>query len=88
MYFQAAEDKMGWHGKALPKDMAETVMKDLQSRIVSTSKRLYPAPPNDDAPPVSIRNVRMPSAPSYKLGEKVWDAGRSVCVRVRVSLFT
>ncbi|KAG7251711.1 hypothetical protein CRUP_011537 [Coryphaenoides rupestris] len=39
--------------------------------MVSSSKRLYPAPPCEDAPPVSLRNIRMPSAPSYKLGEKV-----------------
>lgn len=67
----AAEDKLGWHAKPLPKDMAEVVMKDLQSRMVNSSKRLYPAVPMEDAPPVSLRNVRMPSAPSYKPGEKI-----------------
>ncbi|CAL8323778.1 unnamed protein product [Merluccius merluccius] len=65
------EDKLGWHGKPLPKDMADSAVKELQGRIVSSSKRLYPAPPCEDAPPVSLRNIRMPSAPSYKLGEKV-----------------
>uniref|UniRef100_A0A671VWU4 Transketolase n=1 Tax=Sparus aurata TaxID=8175 RepID=A0A671VWU4_SPAAU len=48
----AAEDKMGWHGKPLPKDMADSVMKEMQSRIVSCNKRIYPAPPNEDASPV------------------------------------
>lgn len=67
----AAEDKLGWHGKTLPKDMAEMVMKDLQSRAMNSSKHLYPAAPVEDAPPVSLRNIRMPSAPSYKPGEKV-----------------
>ncbi|XP_065096995.1 transketolase [Paramisgurnus dabryanus] len=67
----AAEDKMGWHGKVLSKDMAESVMRDLQGRILSCSKRLYPASPIEDAPPVSLRNVRMPSAPNYKPGEKI-----------------
>uniref|UniRef100_A0AAR2KFP6 transketolase n=1 Tax=Pygocentrus nattereri TaxID=42514 RepID=A0AAR2KFP6_PYGNA len=66
-----AEDKMGWHAKVLPKDMAESVIRDLQSRILNSNKRLYPATPTEDAPPVSLRNARMPSAPSYKLGEKV-----------------
>ncbi|KAL6464285.1 hypothetical protein MHYP_G00266020 [Metynnis hypsauchen] len=66
-----AEDKMGWHAKVLPKDMAESVIRDLQSRILNSNKRLYPATPSEDAPPVSLRNARMPSAPSYKLGEKV-----------------
>lgn len=67
----AAEDKLGWHAKPLPKDMAEMVMKDLQSRIVNSSKHLYPPAPIEDSPPVSLRNIRMPSAPSYKAGEKV-----------------
>ncbi|GAA6213287.1 transketolase [Lates japonicus] len=67
----AAEDKMGWHGKPLPKDMAESVIKELQSRIISCNKRLYPAPPTEDALPVSLRNIRMPSAPSYKPGDKI-----------------
>uniref|UniRef100_A0A671VXE2 Transketolase n=1 Tax=Sparus aurata TaxID=8175 RepID=A0A671VXE2_SPAAU len=67
----AAEDKMGWHGKPLPKDMADSVMKEMQSRIVSCNKRIYPAPPNEDASPVSLRNIRMPSAPSYKPGDKI-----------------
>ncbi|XP_048873671.1 transketolase [Brienomyrus brachyistius] len=67
----AAEDKMGWHGKVLPKDMADSVVRELHSHILSSSKRLYPAPPVDDAPPVDVRNIRMPSGPSYKLGEKI-----------------
>uniref|UniRef100_A0A665TKA5 transketolase n=1 Tax=Echeneis naucrates TaxID=173247 RepID=A0A665TKA5_ECHNA len=67
----AAEDKLGWHAKPLPKDMAEMVMKDLQSRIMNSSKHLYPPAPIEDSPPVSLRNIRMPSAPSYKAGEKI-----------------
>uniref|UniRef100_A0A671YG66 Transketolase n=1 Tax=Sparus aurata TaxID=8175 RepID=A0A671YG66_SPAAU len=66
-----AEDKLGWHAKPLPKDMADMVMKDLQSRIMNSSKHLYPSAPIEDAPPVSLRNIRMPSAPSYKAGEKI-----------------
>jgi len=62
---------MGWHGKPLTKDMAEVVVKELQSRVVSGGKRLHPAAPTEDSPPVSLRNIRMPSAPSYKTGEKV-----------------
>uniref|UniRef100_A0A8C8DGH1 Transketolase n=1 Tax=Oncorhynchus tshawytscha TaxID=74940 RepID=A0A8C8DGH1_ONCTS len=62
---------MGWHGKPLPKEMAEGLLKDIQARIMNSNKRLYPATPTEDAPPVSLRNVRMPSAPSYKLGEKI-----------------
>ncbi|MEQ2172263.1 hypothetical protein GOODEAATRI_019311 [Goodea atripinnis] len=58
-------------GQTLPKDMAEMVMKDLQSQIMNTSKHLYPPAPIEDSPPVSLRNIRMPSAPNYKPGEKV-----------------
>uniref|UniRef100_A0AAQ5XRZ3 Transketolase n=1 Tax=Amphiprion ocellaris TaxID=80972 RepID=A0AAQ5XRZ3_AMPOC len=65
------EDKLGWHAKPLPKDMAEMVMKDMQSRIMNSSKHLYPPAPIEDSPPVSLRNIRMPSAPSYKPGEKI-----------------
>uniref|UniRef100_A0A8C8JVF0 Transketolase n=1 Tax=Oncorhynchus tshawytscha TaxID=74940 RepID=A0A8C8JVF0_ONCTS len=73
-----SEDKMGWHGKPLPKEMAEGVMKDIQARIMNTTKRLYPATPTEDSLPVSLRNVRMPNAPNYKLGEKV-----CVCIATR-----
>ncbi|XP_066527940.1 transketolase isoform X2 [Hoplias malabaricus] len=66
-----AEDKMGWHAKVLPKDVAESVIRDLQSRILNSNKRIYPATPTEDSPPVSLRNTRMPSAPNYKPGEKV-----------------
>lgn len=61
---------MGWHGKPLPKDMAESVIKELQSQITCNSK-LSPLTPTEDAPPVSLKNIHMPSEPSYKLGEKV-----------------
>uniref|UniRef100_A0A8C6URU4 transketolase n=1 Tax=Neogobius melanostomus TaxID=47308 RepID=A0A8C6URU4_9GOBI len=66
-----AEDKMGWHGKPLPKDMAESVIRDLQNHMVSCNKRMYPSSPTEDALPVSLRNVHMPSAPSYKPGDKI-----------------
>ncbi len=75
----AAEDKLGWHAKPLPKDMAEMVMKDLQSRIMNSSKHLYPSAPIEDSPPVSLRNIRMPSAPNYKAGEKVSHLHSGAC---------
>lgn len=61
---------MGWHGKPLPKDMAESVIKDLESQMTSSIK-LSPLKPTEDALPVSLKNIQMPSEPSYKLGEKV-----------------
>lgn len=65
------EDKMGWHGKPLSKDMAESVIRELQSRMVSCNKRMYPSSPTEDALPVSLRNIHMPSAPSYQIGDKI-----------------
>lgn len=67
---------MGWHGKPLARDMADSVIKELQSRIMSCNKRVYPSPPREDTSAVSLRNFRMPSAPSYKPGEKVGGALR------------
>lgn len=66
-----AEDKLGWHGKPLTKELAEPVLKELHNQILSKSKRLYPSLPVDDAPDVNIRSIRMPSPPSYKPGEKM-----------------
>uniref|UniRef100_A0A8C2KAU4 Transketolase n=1 Tax=Cyprinus carpio TaxID=7962 RepID=A0A8C2KAU4_CYPCA len=72
-----AEDKMGWHGKVLSKDMAESVLRDLQSRILNSNKRMYPTSPTEDAPPVSLRNVRMPSIATCKgYGMAVAKLGR------------
>ncbi|KAI5621906.1 transketolase-like, partial [Silurus asotus] len=66
----ASEDKMGWHGKPLPKDMADSVIKNLQSQITSSIK-LSPLIPVEDAPPVCLKNIHMLSEPSYKLGDKI-----------------
>ncbi|KAM8930259.1 transketolase [Pelodytes ibericus] len=66
----AVEDKENWHGKPLPKDMAEQTIKEIESKI-SSKKKLSPALPEEDAPAVSIKNIKLPSLPSFKLGEKV-----------------
>ncbi|XP_060095789.1 transketolase isoform X1 [Heteronotia binoei] len=64
------EDKENWHGKPLPKNMAEQVIQEIDDRI-QNKRRLSPAFPQEDAPIVNIRNVRMPSPPNYKMGEKI-----------------
>ncbi|XP_072277049.1 transketolase [Pyxicephalus adspersus] len=64
------EDKEGWHGKPLPKDLAEQAIKEIESRIQS-NKKITPALPVEDAPAVSIKNIKMPSPPNFKLGDKV-----------------
>ncbi|XP_056380328.1 transketolase [Hyla sarda] len=64
------EDKESWHGKPLPKDLAEQAIKEIESKIQS-KKKLIPALPVEDAPSISIKNIKMPSPPNFKLGEKV-----------------
>ncbi|KAM4769052.1 transketolase [Cyanocitta cristata] len=63
------EDKESWHGKPLPKNMAEQVIQEIDDRI-QNKKKLSPALPEEDAPIVNIRNIKMPSPPTYKVGEK------------------
>ncbi|NWX90450.1 TKT Transketolase, partial [Nothoprocta ornata] len=64
------EDKESWHGKPLPKNMAEQVIQEIDDKI-QNKKKLSPALPEEDAPIVNIRNIKMPSPPSYKVGEKL-----------------
>ncbi|KAM4651524.1 transketolase [Discoglossus pictus] len=64
------EDKENWHGKPLPKDMAEQAIKEIESKIQS-KKKLNPTLPEEDAPKVNIKNIKISSPPNYKLGEKV-----------------
>uniref|UniRef100_A0A8C8RME3 transketolase n=1 Tax=Pelusios castaneus TaxID=367368 RepID=A0A8C8RME3_9SAUR len=64
------EDKENWHGKPLPKNMAEEIIQEIGDKIQS-KKKLSPTLPEEDAPVVNIRNIKMPSPPNYKLGEKM-----------------
>uniref|UniRef100_A0A1W7RC95 Transketolase n=1 Tax=Agkistrodon contortrix contortrix TaxID=8713 RepID=A0A1W7RC95_AGKCO len=63
------EDKENWHGKPLPKDMAEQIIEELNGKI-QNKKKLSPTLPQDNAPAVNIKNVKMPSPPNYKIGNK------------------
>ncbi|KAM5148508.1 transketolase [Mantella aurantiaca] len=64
------EDKENWHGKPLPKDATEKTIKEIESKIQS-KKKLTPALPAEDAPIVSIKNIKMLSPPNFKLGDKI-----------------
>lgn len=64
------EDKESWHGKPLPKNMAEQIIQEIHSQIQS-KKKILATPPQEDAPSVDITNIRMPTPPSYKVGDKV-----------------
>lgn len=64
------EDKESWHGKPLPKNMADQVIQEIQS-LIQSKKKILATPPQEDAPSVDITNIRMPTPPSYKVGDKV-----------------
>ncbi|XP_074169198.1 transketolase [Rhinolophus sinicus] len=64
------EDKESWHGKPLPKNMADQVIQEIHSQIQS-KKKILATPPQEDAPSVDITNIRMPTPPSYKIGDKI-----------------
>ncbi|XP_069823141.1 transketolase [Dendropsophus ebraccatus] len=64
------EDKENWHGKPLPKDLAEQAIKEIESKIQS-NKKLVPTLPVEDAPSVNIKNIKMLSPPNFKLGDKI-----------------
>uniref|UniRef100_A0A2K5ELS7 transketolase n=1 Tax=Aotus nancymaae TaxID=37293 RepID=A0A2K5ELS7_AOTNA len=64
------EDKESWHGKPLPKNMADQIIQEIYSQIQS-KKKILATPPQEDAPSVDIANIHMPSPPSYKVGDKI-----------------
>lgn len=50
--------------------MADQIIQEIYSQIQS-KKKIMATPPQEDAPSVDIANIRMPSPPSYKVGDKV-----------------
>ncbi|OWK02641.1 TKT [Cervus elaphus hippelaphus] len=64
------EDKESWHGKPLPKNMADQIIQEIYGQIQS-KKKILATPPQEDAPSVDITNIRMPTPPSYKVGDKI-----------------
>ncbi|KAF6390955.1 transketolase like 1 [Rhinolophus ferrumequinum] len=72
----SVEDAENWHGKPMPKERADAIIKLIESQI-QTNMNLEPKPPIEDAPEVDITNIEMTSPPSYKIGDKV--ATRKAC---------
>ncbi|XP_063288746.1 transketolase-like protein 1 [Pelobates fuscus] len=64
------ENEDNWHGKPMPKDRVESIINEIQNQI-QTNKKLSPSAPTMDAPAVDISGIKMPSPPSYKLGDKI-----------------
>lgn len=70
-FFPNIEDLENWHGKPLG-DQADAVIKHLQELIKNKGQlSLGPSTPVDNAPAVSIANVKLASPPAYKMGEEV-----------------
>uniref|UniRef100_A0A8C5QXC8 transketolase n=1 Tax=Leptobrachium leishanense TaxID=445787 RepID=A0A8C5QXC8_9ANUR len=63
------ENEDNWHGKPMPKDKVESIIKEIQNQI-QTNKKLSPQPPVEDAPEISISDIKMQS-PNYKIGDKI-----------------
>lgn len=76
-FFVDIEDLDNWHGKPIPKDRVDDILKDLQSLIQVPNKTLCPELPKDDASPADLSPIRLPSPPAYKKGDKV-NVGYSV----------
>ncbi|KAM3911621.1 transketolase-like protein 1 [Leptodactylus fuscus] len=64
------ENQDNWHGKPMPKDKVESIINEIQGQI-QTNKKVTPSAPVRDAPEVSIADIKMPTPPSYKLGDKI-----------------
>ncbi|XP_073446897.1 transketolase-like protein 1 [Dendrobates tinctorius] len=64
------ENQDNWHGKPMPKDKVESIIKEIQDNI-QTNKSLTPAAPVKDAPEVDIADIKMLTPPSYKVGDKI-----------------
>lgn len=69
--FSGIEDCDNWHGKPIPKDRVDELISHIENRIQTTSKPLQAALPNEDAAPVDLSPIYLPSPPEYKPGDKV-----------------
>ncbi|XP_064227584.1 transketolase-like protein 1 [Aotus nancymaae] len=70
------EDAESWHGKPMPRERADAIMKLIESQI-ETKRNFDPQPPIKDSPEISIMDVRMTSPPDYRVGDKI--ATRKAC---------
>ncbi|XP_004442294.1 PREDICTED: transketolase-like protein 2 [Ceratotherium simum simum] len=64
------EDAENWHGKPMPKERAEAIIKLIESQI-QTNRNFILKPPVEDSPQISIENIKMTCLPDYKVGDKI-----------------
>ncbi|KAM4663773.1 transketolase-like protein 1 [Discoglossus pictus] len=64
------ENEDNWHGKPMPKDKVDSIIKQIQNQTQANDK-LCPKLPTADAPKVNISGIKMQTPPAYKLGDKI-----------------
>lgn len=67
---KGVEDIEGWHGKPIPRERVDEVVRDIEGLIRGTPAPSPPSPLTTVAPADS-EPLRMPSPPSYTLGGKM-----------------
>lgn len=65
------EDLDNWHGKPIPKDRVDELLKDLEAEIQVPNKTLCPELPKEDTAAADLRPISLPSPPAYNKGDKV-----------------
>ncbi|XP_036127211.1 transketolase-like protein 1 isoform X2 [Molossus molossus] len=72
----SVEDAENWHGKPMPTERADAIIKLIESQI-ETNRQLEPKAPIEDCPEINITDIEMTSLPDYKVGDLV--ATRKAC---------
>nr|KAF6283440.1 transketolase like 1 [Pipistrellus kuhlii] len=72
----SVEDTENWHGKPMPTERADAIIKLIESQI-ETNLKLTPKFPIEDSPQINTTEVQMTSLPIYEVGDKV--ATRKAC---------
>uniref|UniRef100_A0AAF6ZCV9 transketolase n=1 Tax=Bos taurus TaxID=9913 RepID=A0AAF6ZCV9_BOVIN len=64
----SVEDAENWHGKPMPKERADAIIKLIESQI-ETNKSLEPKAPIEDSPQINISVIEMTSPPDYEISD-------------------
>ncbi|KAI4554587.1 hypothetical protein MJG53_019886 [Ovis ammon polii x Ovis aries] len=72
----SVEDAENWHGKPMPKERADAIIKLIESQI-ETNKSLEPKAPVEDSPQINISDIEMTSPPDYEVSDMI--ATRKAC---------
>ncbi|XP_056446728.1 transketolase-like [Gadus chalcogrammus] len=64
------EDLENWHGKPIPKDRVDELLKELQNQIQVPNKKMVVELPKEDTAVADLSPIRLPKPPAYKLGDK------------------